>query len=228
MEALAASTHVELSNLSDINRCHIYLGFLSDIINIRGDEIDEWAINGERCNERHSLWHWPVQQRTPGTMWNKWKYAPIDVFTKESTLLTPMGAWFDAPVHHESEWWMNVRERCIYRQTNGEWSQYAHHTFSSICVSTTPPSVPYPGQCSHRIQVTQRTRYLKVTATVDIVTSQDKVPTALHSYTLGIGLSFLSLPRRIQRLIGDLIALPTPLSFDLDEPVDQMDRYCLG
>jgi hypothetical protein len=37
---------------------------------------------------------------------------------------------------------------------------------------------------------------------------------------LGIGLSFLALPRHIQRLNGDIPALPTPPPFDLDEPVD--------
>jgi hypothetical protein len=81
-------------------------------------------------------------------------------------------------------------------------------------------SVPRPGKCSTRIQVTQRTRYLEVTAKFNIVTSQDAVPTALHSYTSGIGLSFLSLPWHIQRLTGDIPALSTPMLFDLDEPVD--------
>jgi hypothetical protein len=99
-------------------------------------------------------------------------------------------------------------------------SQYADHTFSRLLFSMTPLPVPHPGQCSHRIQATQRIQYLEVSAKVDIVTSQDTVPTALRSYTSGIGLSFLSLLRHIQILTGDLRALPTPLPFDLDEPVD--------
>jgi hypothetical protein len=45
-------------------------------------------------------------------------------------------------------------------------------------------------------------------------------PTHIHNYTLGIGLSFLALPRHIQRLTGDIPALPTPTPFDFDEPVD--------
>jgi hypothetical protein len=57
-EALTTSTRVKHSNLSAINRCRIYLWvfFLSDIINVPGDKIEEWAINGERCNEQHSSW----------------------------------------------------------------------------------------------------------------------------------------------------------------------------
>jgi hypothetical protein len=79
--------------------------------------------------------------------------------------------------------------------------------------------VPRPGQCSHRIKVTQRTRFIEVTAKVDIVTNQETVPTAIHSYTSGIGISLLSLPLHIQRLAGDTTSLPTRLPFDLYEPV---------
>jgi hypothetical protein len=39
--------------------------FLSDIVNIRGDKIQEWSINREHCNERHSSWNWSVQHRPP-------------------------------------------------------------------------------------------------------------------------------------------------------------------
>jgi hypothetical protein len=150
-------------------------------------------------------------------MWNKLKSVLLDVFSDDSTLSTPMGAWFDALVHHDSECWMNVRERNINQQTNGEWSQYAYHTFSQLRFSTKPMPVPHRGQLSQTIQATQRTEYLEVTATFYIVTSQDTVPTALHSYTSDKGLSFLALHRHIQRPTGDIPALPTPLKFDLDE-----------
>jgi hypothetical protein len=44
--------------------------------------------------------------------------------------------------------------------------------------------------------------------------------THIHNYTSGIGLSFLALSRHIQRLTGDIPALPTPTPFDFDEPAD--------
>jgi hypothetical protein len=153
-------------------------------------------------------------------MRNVWKSALLDVFLDESTIFTPMGAWLDAHVHQESEWWMKGREWCIFRHTNGEWSQYAHHNFSRLHFSTTPMPVPRPDQCSTRIQVTQITQYLEVTAKVNIVIIQYIVPTPLHSYTSCIGLSLLSLPRHIQRLTCDIPTLPTSLSFDINEPVD--------
>jgi hypothetical protein len=110
MEELTGSALVNKRYLTAINRCRIYLRvfFLSDIVNIQGDAIEEWAFNGERSNERHSSWHWPVQQKPPCTMWNKWKAALIEVFTDETTLSAPMGDWLDTQNHQESEWWLSV------------------------------------------------------------------------------------------------------------------------
>jgi hypothetical protein len=73
---------------------------------------------------------------------------------------------------------------------------------------------------SHIESKSQRETDIEVTEKVDIFTSHDTVSTALHSYTSGIGLSFLSLPRHIQRLVGNILSLPAPLPFDLDETVD--------
>jgi hypothetical protein len=44
--------------------------------------------------------------------------------------------------------------------------------------------------------------------------------TPIHNYALGIGISFLDLPRHIQQLTGDIPALPTPPPFDFDELID--------
>jgi hypothetical protein len=113
-----------------------------------------------------------------------------------------------------------VQEKCIYRQNNGEWSQYTHLNFGRLRFSKTPQIVPRPNHFSRRIQVTQRTQYLEVAAKVNIVHRQNMGSTPIHNYTSGIGLSFLALPRHIQRLTGDIPALPTPAPFDFDEPVD--------
>jgi hypothetical protein len=105
MEELTGSALVNKRYLAAINRCRIYLWvfFLSDIVNIRGDTIEEWAINGERSNKRHSSWHWPVQQKPPRTMWNKWKAALIEVFNEQTTLSAPMGDWRDTQNRQKSE-----------------------------------------------------------------------------------------------------------------------------
>jgi hypothetical protein len=127
MEELTGSALVNKIDSTDINRCRIYLRvfFLSDIVNIQGAPIKEWAITGERSKASHSTWHWPVQQKPPRNMWNKWKAALIAVFHDETTLTAPMGDWLDKHNHQESEWWLSVQEKCIYGQNCGEWSQFS-------------------------------------------------------------------------------------------------------
>jgi hypothetical protein len=59
MEELMGSTLVNKRDLTDINRCRVYLRvfFLWDIVNIQGDTIEEWVIKVERSNARHSTWN---------------------------------------------------------------------------------------------------------------------------------------------------------------------------
>jgi hypothetical protein len=222
MEELTVSDIVNKRDLADINRCRIYLRvfFLSDIVNIQGDTIKECTITGERTNARQSTWHWPVQQKPPRNMQSKWKAALRAVFNDETTLAATMGDWLNMNNHQESEWWLSVRDKCIYRQSCGEWSHYSQLHLGRLRFSTTPRIVPQPHRFSHRIQATQRTHYHEVAAKVNIVCRTTERPTHIRNYTSGIGLSFIALPRHIQRLTGDIPAPPTPPPFDLDEPVD--------
>jgi hypothetical protein len=107
---------------------------------------------------------------------------------------------------------------------NGEWSQYAQQNFGRLRFSKTPKTVPRPNHCSHKIQVTQRYKYHEVAANINIVPLQNAISTPIHNYTSGIGLSFIALPRHIQRLTGDIPSLPTPspAPFDFYEPVDMI------
>jgi hypothetical protein len=150
----------------------------------------------------------------------KWKAALIAVFNDETTLTAPMGDWLHMHNHQESEWCLSVRDKCIYRQNCGEWSQSSQLNLGRLRFWTTPRIVPQPHIFSHRIQVTQRTHYHEGTAKVKIFCRSNVGPTHVHTYTSGIGLSFLALPRHIQQLTGDILALPTPPPFDFDEQVD--------
>jgi hypothetical protein len=153
-------------------------------------------------------------------MWNKWKAALAAFFTDETTLIAPMGDCLDTQNHQESEWWLSVQDKCIYRQNNGEWSQFTHLNFGRLRFSKTPRIVTQPNRFSRRIQVTQRTPYHEVAAKVNIIHRKNVGSTHIHNCTSGIGLSFLDLPRHIQRLTCDIPALQTPTPFDFDEPAD--------
>jgi hypothetical protein len=153
-------------------------------------------------------------------MCNKWKAALIAVFNDETTLTSPMGDWLHMQNHQESEWWLSVHDKCIYRQNSGEWSKFSQLNLGRLRFSTTPRIVPQPNRFSHGIQVMQRTHYHEVAEKVNIVRRSNMGPTHIHNYTSDIGLSFLALPRHIQRLTGDIQALPTTIPFDFKEPAD--------
>jgi hypothetical protein len=80
-----------------------------------------------------------------------------------------MGDWLYIQNHQESEWWLSVQDKCIYRQNSGEWSQFSQLNLGRLRFSTTPRIVPQPNGFSHRIQITQRTHYHEVAAKVNII-----------------------------------------------------------
>jgi hypothetical protein len=55
------------SQLKDVNRCRIYLQVfhVSDITELAGNTIEEWAKRGKRQSNRTSKWNWTVQERPP-------------------------------------------------------------------------------------------------------------------------------------------------------------------
>jgi hypothetical protein len=162
MEELTGSALVNKIDLTDINRCRVYLQFffLSDIANLQGDTIKEWAVHGERSNAMHSTWHWTVQQKQPRTMWNKWKAALIEIFNDETTLTAPMGDWLNKQNHQESEWCLSVlrhvQDTCIYWQNNGEWSHFSQLNLGRLRFSKTPRIVPQPNHLSYTMKLHQK------------------------------------------------------------------------
>jgi hypothetical protein len=75
MESLIASGRFTDKELKEIKYCRIYLQvfFLSDIINIQGNKITEWAGRGQKQSGSQSTWDWPIQQRP--IAWKTWKEA---------------------------------------------------------------------------------------------------------------------------------------------------------
>jgi hypothetical protein len=75
METLIASGRFTNKELKEINYCRMYLDafFISDITNLEGKKIEEWAGRGQKQVGHQSTWDWPIQQR-PIT-WKSWKIA---------------------------------------------------------------------------------------------------------------------------------------------------------
>jgi hypothetical protein len=75
METRIASGRFTNKELKDINYCHIYFQafFISDITNLEGNKIKEWAGRGQKQVGRQSTYEWPIKQRS--IAWKAWKTA---------------------------------------------------------------------------------------------------------------------------------------------------------
>jgi hypothetical protein len=104
MERLVASGRLSGKELQQINYCRIYLQvlFMSDIANIKGTEVEEWARKGERQPGRKSEWEWPVQQRP--VSWKAWKDV-IEYLAPDNQISLTLGEWNNS--HHQvMEWYV--------------------------------------------------------------------------------------------------------------------------
>jgi hypothetical protein len=81
------------SQVKDVNRCRIYLQVfhVSDITDLAGNTIEEWAKRGKRQSNRTSKWNWPVQQRPPAGAWKNWAIALQGIATDDDDLYRCLG-----------------------------------------------------------------------------------------------------------------------------------------
>jgi hypothetical protein len=89
MEARVASGRFTNKELKEVNYCRIYLQ-ASDITNLEGNKLEEWAIHGQRQVGRQSTWNWPIQQRP--TSWKAWKMA-LEHLTPDGHIGEDIGDW---------------------------------------------------------------------------------------------------------------------------------------
>jgi hypothetical protein len=100
------------AQMKDVNRCRIYLQVfhISDITDLSGNTIEEWAKRGKHQSNRTSKLNWPVQQRLLAGAWKKHSKALRWIMTT-CTAVSGHGR------RHRS---------CIKRQ-NGTWTQCHFH-----------------------------------------------------------------------------------------------------
>jgi hypothetical protein len=105
MERLIASGRFAGKELQQINYCRIYLQvfFMSDIANVKGKEVEEWARKGKIQVVRKSEWEWLVQQRP--VSWKAWKDA-IKYLAPEKQISPTLGEW-NKMHHHIMEWYVD-------------------------------------------------------------------------------------------------------------------------
>jgi hypothetical protein len=218
MERLVASGRFSGKELQQINYCRIYLQvfFMSNIANVKGTEVEEWARKGKRQSGRKSDWEWPAQQ-IPAS-WKAWKDA-IEYLAPDTQISPTLGEWNNS--HHQvMEWCVDCISNTLYRHTEGVWLQ--HHTSNVIRMRlrSEGDGCDKPERMTHIVETSERTRYIEVMELKKICeegTSKRDVPS---HYETGIGNSGRQLQRNVQRLVGDIAALDVPDNWDSDEPRD--------
>jgi hypothetical protein len=90
MESLIAPGRFTKKDLKEINYCCIYLQmfYLSNITNIKGNNIAAWAGRGQKQAGRQSTWEWPVQKRP--IAWKAWKES-LEYLAPDGYIGDPLG-----------------------------------------------------------------------------------------------------------------------------------------
>jgi hypothetical protein len=87
--------------MKELNRCRIFLQvfFISDVVDIGGTAVEEWAPQGKQCGSRTNTWKWSVQQRP--TKVAAWKRL-LEHIGPEGVLVDSLGKWVTRQGHKNS------------------------------------------------------------------------------------------------------------------------------
>jgi hypothetical protein len=129
-----------------VNYFSIYLQafFVSDIMNLEGHTIEEWAGRGHRQVGHHSTWEWPIQQR-PIT-WKARKMAP-EQLAPDGNIGEALGDW--RPQHHQiMEWYLDANTCTLYDHVEGVWTTRDATHISRLRFQVDTHSCDVPNQYS--------------------------------------------------------------------------------
>jgi hypothetical protein len=216
MERLVAAGRFSGKELQQINYCRIYLQvfFMSDIANVKGTAVEEWARKGNRQSGRKSEWEWPVQQRP--VSWKAWKDV-IEYLAPDNQISPTLGEWNKS--HHQvMEWYVDCISNTLYRHTEGVWLRHHTSNASRMRFRSEGDGCDKPERVTHIVETSERTRYIEVTGLKKICEEGTSECNMTFHYEKGIGNSGRQLPRHVKRLVGDIAALDVPDNWDSNEP----------
>jgi hypothetical protein len=218
MEALTETEEFSAKDLKDINRCRIYLQvfYISDISTHDGQGITDWARKGRRDGGRKSSWAWPVQQRP--TSWKAWELA-LDYLAPDGYVVPQLGDWLEQH-HQHSEWYLDAEHNILYHHSTGTCEQHSAHSRARLRFTTLATTCDRPVRSSHVVEAKMRPRFVEITEKCKISQHTILDPPPLVPYTSNIGTCIEALPRHVQRIVGDIPALRTPVGWDPTTPVN--------
>jgi hypothetical protein len=150
--------------MKDINRCRMYLQvfYLSDVTNIAGHHIEEWAIKVKQDGTRSSKWEWPIQQRPPMVARKVWNKVIGEAFIEEEDITHQLGEWYDEGGYQQTEWHLNAREGTLYRCKNGKWERHEAKQQGILRFDNECVTVGGPQGIKHKAQATIISSYIDV------------------------------------------------------------------
>ena len=127
MDAIVACHLFTINEMSDINRCRLYLRvfFLSDIVSGNGLYIIPEIVRGERFPQWQSMWKWPRQSRPPPSSWRLWNIAISEVWAKSESLRlqNPLGNWIHK-THMRFQYKIDSTNNILYENNHGVKTKY--------------------------------------------------------------------------------------------------------
>jgi hypothetical protein len=211
--------------MEDINRCRIYIQVLytSDITDLAGNTIEEWAKQGKRQSNRKSKWNWPVKQRPPARAWKNWEIALQGIASEDGDLYSSLGPWQDkANTHQTTEWNLYSTILSLFIHHEGVWTKHRAINYVRLWFELTGTATVEPRRIAHKAEGVQRRRQINLT---DVYAIADGSPEGRNDpaeriYTSEIGECFHALPKHVLRLVGNIPELDLLEDVDCTEPSD--------
>jgi hypothetical protein len=102
------------------------------------------------------------------------------------------------------EWYLDARTFTLYHHIEGVWTCHEAANIDRLMFQVEAHACDEPNQYSHMLEVCERARYMEIVNKYKIKEIQMAVIEHVTEYTSGIGDSCHTLPRHIQRLVGNI------------------------
>jgi hypothetical protein len=190
------------SQVKDINRCRIYLQVfhVSDITDLAGNTIKEWAKRGKHQSNRTSKWNWLVQQIPPAGAWKNWALALKGIATDDDDLYRCLGPWMASLLTHQTtEWNLDTTTLSLFSHNEGVWTTHRATDYGCLRFELAGTTTEAPRHITHKADGVQRRRHIELTNVYGVTYCDyegDHDP-ADSIYTSSIGECFHALPQHV-------------------------------